>query len=95
MMRPVTGLAMMAPLAACVAASEAPVQAARADVAAVMQPDASGGVRVSRTVAPAYAQWDGAPARKDADALCGGRGVASSIYDRFEGGAWVFVGGCA
>ena len=95
MMRPVSGLVMMAPLAACVAAApEAPV-APRADVAAVMQPDASGGVRVSRTAAPAYAKWDGAPARRDADALCGGRGVQSSIYDRYEAGTWVFVEGCA
>ena len=90
-------LTLAAPLSACVAAAPAPAPqalVARADVAAVLQADGAG-VRVIRTAAPAYAMWDGALARKDADALCGGRGVRSSIYDRYEGGAWVFVEGCA
>lgn len=81
------------PLAACVAASPAPV-APRADVGASLV-QAGREVRVTRTAAPAYAMWDGAAARRDADALCGRRGVRSSIYDRYEAGTWVFVEGCA
>ncbi|GAB1363381.1 hypothetical protein MASR1M32_26170 [Rhodobacter sp.] len=80
------------PLAACVAAAPAPV-APRADVGASLS-QAGKAVRVTRTAAPAYAMWDGAAARRDADALCGGK-VRSSIYDRYEAGAWVFVEGCA
>ncbi len=39
---------------------------------------------------------DGAAARRQADAVCGGA-VRTSIYDRFDDatGAWVFVEGCA
>jgi|GEM_PF-1816746 len=87
-------LMMVAPLAACVAAqsaTEQPVQAA--NVGAMMQPAAGGGIQVRRTKAPAYSMSDGAQARRDADALCGR--VTSTIYDRYEAGAWVFVGGCA
>ncbi len=80
------------PLAACVAASPAPV-APRADVGASLT-QSGRAVRVTRSVAPAYAMWDGARARRDADALCGGK-VRSSIYDRYEAGTWVFVEGCA
>jgi hypothetical protein len=80
------------PLAACVAAGPAPV-APRANATASLS-QAGAGVQVVRTVAPAYAMWDGAAARRDADALCGGK-VRSSIYDRYESGAWVFVEGCA
>jgi hypothetical protein len=42
-----------------------------------------------------YAFHEGAAARREADARCGARGVRSSIYDRYENGAWVFVEGCA
>jgi hypothetical protein len=44
-----------------------------------------------------FQMWDGAAARKLADAQCGGRGVKVSIYDRFDRacGAWVYPGGCA
>lgn len=80
------------PLAACVAASPAPV-VPRADVGASLS-QAGKSVRIARTAAPAYAMWDGAAARRDADALCGGK-VRSSIYDRYEGGTWIFVEGCA
>lgn len=80
------------PLAACVVASPAPV-APRADVGASLT-QSGRAVRVTRSVAPAYAMWDGAHARRDADALCGGK-VRSSIYDRYEAGTWVFVEGCA
>jgi hypothetical protein len=87
---------LTAPLAACVAAPPAPQPpVARADVAAVLEPIANGGVSVTRTGTPGYAMWDGASAKRDADALCGPRGVRTSIYDRFAAGAWVFVGGCA
>jgi hypothetical protein len=44
-----------------------------------------------------YQMWDGAAARKAADAQCGPRGVRSSIYDRFDRatGEWVYPEGCA
>ncbi len=44
-----------------------------------------------------FQMWDGAVARKQADAQCGPRGVRSSIYDRYDRatGAWVYPGGCA
>jgi hypothetical protein len=44
-----------------------------------------------------FQMWDGAAARKVGEAECAGRGqkLRTSIYDRFEGGAWVFVEGCA
>lgn len=94
-MRSALVLSLSVPLAACVAAAPAPVaHRAPTDVAAVLAP-AGRGVRVTRTAAPPYALWDGAPARRDADALCGAKGVRSSIYDRYEAGSWVFVEGCA
>ncbi len=100
LMRAAAALALLpAALAACVAPSPAPQAPAgpvtRADIGAALVPVAGGGVAVTRTTAPAYAMWDGAAARRDADALCGPRGVAASIYDRFQAGTWVFVGGCA
>jgi hypothetical protein len=44
-----------------------------------------------------FQMWDGAAARKAADAQCGPRGVRSSIYDRYDRstGAWVYPEGCA
>ena len=53
-------------------------------------------VRVTNVGQP-YQMWDGAAARKAADAKCGPRGVRSSIYDRYDRptGAWVYPGGCA
>ena len=92
-MRAVFSLVILAPLAACVAAQPVAQTTARADVGAVMEPAANGGVQLRRTLAPAYTMSDGAQARRDADALCGGR-VTSTIYDRYEAGTWVFVGGC-
>ncbi|MDQ2066671.1 hypothetical protein Q9295_09810 [Xinfangfangia sp. CPCC 101601] len=83
---------LVLPLAACVAASPAPV-APRADIGASLV-QAGKAVRVTRTNGPAYAMWDGIAARRDADALCGGK-VKASIYDRFEAGTWVYVEGCA
>lgn len=80
------------PLAACVAASPAP-KAPPADVGAVLAQSGKS-VRVTRSTGVPYAMWDGAAARRDADALCGGK-VRSSIYDRYEAGTWVFVEGCA
>jgi hypothetical protein len=38
---------------------------------------------------------DGARAKRMANEICGPRGVKSSINDRYESGAWVFVEGCA
>jgi hypothetical protein len=41
--------------------------------------------------------WQGADARRQADASCGMRGVRVSIYDRFDRatGEWVYPEGCA
>lgn len=59
-------------------------------------PTAPGQVRVSNGGLP-FQMWDGAAARKLADARCGAKGVNSSIYDRFdrETEEWVYPGGCA
>jgi hypothetical protein len=62
------------------------------------QPDAKGPsapLRVTNGGQP-FAMWDGARARKAADAACGGR-VQVSIYDRFDRatGEWVYPEGCA
>ena len=53
-------------------------------------------VRVSNGGQP-WQMWDGAAARKAADAKCGSRGVLSTIYDRYDRGTgeWVYPGGCA
>jgi hypothetical protein len=57
---------------------------------------ASAPLRVTNGGQP-FQMWDGAPARQIAEAECAARGqnLRTSIYDRFEGGAWVFVEGCA
>ena len=53
-------------------------------------------VRVTNGGQP-WQMWEGAAARKAADADCGPRGVRSTIYDRYDRatGAWVYPGGCA
>ena len=65
-------------------------------VAAPSAPASPGPVRVTNADQP-YQMWDGAAARRAADALCGAGGVRSSIYDRFDRstGEWVYPGGCA
>ena len=52
-------------------------------------------VRVTNGGQP-FAMWEGALARKAADAACGGK-VRVSIYDRFDRatGEWVYPEGCA
>lgn len=52
-------------------------------------------VRVTDNGQP-FQMWEGALARKAADAACGGR-VNVSIYDRFDRatGEWVYPEGCA
>ena len=52
-------------------------------------------VRVTNNGQP-FQMWEGALARKAADAACGGK-VRVSIYDRFDRatGAWVYPEGCA
>ena len=53
-------------------------------------------VRVTNNDQP-FQMWDGAAARRVADAKCGPMGVKASIYDRFNRatGEWVYPGGCA
>jgi hypothetical protein len=57
---------------------------------------ASEPLRVSNGGQP-FAMWEGAMARKAADAQCGAKGVRVSIYDRFDRatGEWVYPEGCA
>lgn len=59
-----------------------------------MAPRAAEPLRVMNGGQP-FQMWEGAAARKAADAQCGPRGVQVSVYDRFEGGAWVYPEGCA
>jgi hypothetical protein len=58
-------------------------------------PASQGPLRVSNNGQP-FQMWEGALARKAAEAVCGGR-VNVSIYDRFDRatGEWVYPGGCA
>lgn len=44
-----------------------------------------------------FANWEGAAARRQAEAECAARGATlrPSIYDRYQGGAWVYPEGCA
>ena len=77
-------MVLSATLAACGAAPE------------VRQAGGSGQVVVTGADLP-YTQSDGAAARQAADAVCGPRGVRTSIYDSFDAGraAWVYPEGCA
>jgi hypothetical protein len=77
------GLACSGLLAACTAAPRTPD--------ARPQP-----LRVTNGDAP-FANDQGAEARNLAEATCESRGqrLQSSIYDRYDAGAWVFVEGCA
>jgi hypothetical protein len=56
----------------------------------------SGPLRVTNAGQP-FAMDEGAAARKVAEADCAARGqtLRPGIYDRFDAGAWVYVGGCA
>ncbi len=80
----VIGVAGAGLLAACAASPAAPPAADRRPLA-VMNGDA------------AFANFEGAAARRLAEAACAARGqrLQSSIYDRYDAGAWVFVEGCA
>lgn len=59
-------------------------------------PAAPAPLRVTREGAP-FANHEGAAARRQGVAICAaqGRRLVSTIYDRYEAGAWVFVEGCA
>ncbi|MDO8884107.1 hypothetical protein, partial [Pseudotabrizicola sp.] len=52
-------------------------------------------LRVTNNGQP-FRQYDGAAARRVADATCAaqGRRLRPGVYDRFEAGTWVYVGGC-
>jgi hypothetical protein len=84
-------------LAACAgpAASGRMSATPAADGVHVLEPLSDGSVRVRRTSGTPFTYADGWPARQAADALCGSRGVRSSMRDRFDGDAWVFAEGCA
>jgi hypothetical protein len=61
-----------------------------------VMPATSSPVRVTNGGQP-FQMWEGALARKAADAQCGTGGVKVSIYDRYDRatGAWVYPEGCA
>jgi len=82
---------MAAALTLCIAASGC-VQTAPSGGGAV----AAAPLTVARQGAP-YANWEGAAARKQAEAECAARGqtLRPSIYDRYQAGAWVYPEGCA
>ncbi|MCU0829353.1 MAG: hypothetical protein MUE52_18690 [Tabrizicola sp.] len=77
-------------LALSVTLVQAGCVATASSVPAVREP-----VRVTNNGQP-FQMWEGAAARKAADAVCGGQ-VKASIYDRFDRatGEWVYPGGCA
>ncbi len=80
---------MAAALTLCLAAAGCVQTAPKAAVAV-------GPLRVTKNGAP-FANHEGAAARQVAEAECAARGgtLRTGIYDRFEGGAWVYPGGCA
>jgi hypothetical protein len=82
---------MAAALTLCIAASGC-VQTAPSGGGAVVAAPLS----VVRQGAP-YAPWEGAAARQQAELECAARGqtLRPSIYDRYQGGAWIYVEGCA
>ncbi len=82
-MRMALALSVTLAQAACVGTA-APVPASREPV------------RVTNNGQP-FQMWEGAAARKAADAQCGAKGVRVSIYDRYDRatGAWVYPEGCA
>ena len=96
-MRLVAALGFALALGGCVqSAPKAAVSAPKAAVvASFAAPPLSGPLRVTDNGA-AFAYDQGAAARRVAQAQCVGQGrrLASSIYDRFEAGAWVYPGGC-
>lgn len=81
---------MAAALTLCLAASGC-VRSAPEGAAVTAAP-----LTVMRQGAP-YENWEGAAARKQAEAECAARGATlrSSIHDRYESGAWVYPEGCA
>ena len=62
----------------------------------VAGPGVSAPLRVTNGDAP-FRNDEGLLARKAGEAECAlsGKTLRTGIYDRFEAGTWVFVGGCA
>lgn len=82
---------MAASLTLCIAASGCGQPAPKATGAVMAMP-----LTVLRQGAP-FTYSDGAAARRQAEADCAARGLSlrPSIHDRYQGGAWVYPGGCA
>jgi hypothetical protein len=82
---------MAAALTLCMAASGCVQTAPSGGVAVAAAP-----LRVTNNGA-AFANFEGAAARRMAEAECAalGRSLRPSIYDRYEAGAWVYLEGCA
>lgn len=88
-MRVAVAMSLTLALCACVApVPQGPVQGMAAPSAAPLRVTNGG---------QAFRQYEGAAARRVAEAECAGQGrrLRPSIYDRFEAGAWVYVEGCA
>jgi len=85
-LRGLCGTVVLTALAGCVASVPDAGVAERADTP----------LAVTNNGQP-FQMWEGAAARKVADAKCSPGGVNASIYDRFDraSGAWVYPGGCA
>lgn len=87
-MRVAAALSLTLALGACV--QPAPQGAGQAAAAP------SSPLRVTNNGQP-FRLDEGAAARRVADATCAaqGRRLRPGLYDRFDAGAWVYVGGCA
>jgi len=82
---------MAAALTLCVAAAGCVQPGVQAPGPVVAAP-----LRVTNAGQP-FSLWEGAAARRVAEGECAARGqsLRTSIYDRFEAGAWVYPEGCA
>ena len=62
-----------------------------------LQPSESGAVLAVTRDGAAFGNFEGAEAKRAAEAFCGVRGrvVSRAAYGHYVGGAWLFKGGCA
>ncbi|MDB5666052.1 hypothetical protein [Cypionkella sp.] len=62
-----------------------------------LQPSEAGPVLAVTRDGAAFGNFEGAEAKRAAEAFCGARGrsVNRAAYGHYVGGAWVFKGGCA
>ena len=62
-----------------------------------LQPSESGAVLAMTRDGTGFGNFEGAEAKRAAEAFCASRGasVNRAAYGHYTGGAWVFKGGCA